>query len=31
MSRAGAAGSTPSNNRGFMLLTVKPRDERPET
>ena len=30
MSRAGAAGSTLSNNRGFMLLTLKPRAHRPE-
>ncbi len=30
MSRAGAAGSTLSNNRGLMLFTLKPHAERPE-
>ncbi len=30
MSRVGAAGSSNNNNQGFMLMTLKPRDERPE-
>ncbi len=30
MSRVGAAGSSSNSNQGFMLLTLKPRSERPE-
>ncbi len=30
MSRVGASGSSSNNNQGFMLLTLKPRSERPE-
>jgi len=30
MSRVGAAGSASNNNQGFLLMTLKPRSERPE-
>ncbi|MEZ5816182.1 MAG: efflux RND transporter permease subunit [Hyphomicrobiaceae bacterium] len=30
MSRVGASGSSSNNNQGFLLLTLKPRDQRPE-
>jgi HAE1 family hydrophobic/amphiphilic exporter-1 len=30
MSRVGASFSSSNNNQGFLLLTIKPRDKRPE-
>ena len=30
MARAGGTGSTRTNNQGFLLMRVKPRDQRPE-
>ncbi|MFV0294813.1 MAG: efflux RND transporter permease subunit [Hyphomicrobiaceae bacterium] len=30
MSRVGAGGSSSNSNQGFLLLTLKPRDQRPE-
>jgi hydrophobic/amphiphilic exporter-1 (mainly G- bacteria), HAE1 family len=30
MSRVGASGSASNNNQGFLLMTLKPRDQRPE-
>ncbi|MGE0767835.1 MAG: efflux RND transporter permease subunit [Hyphomicrobiaceae bacterium] len=30
MSRVGASGSSSNNNQGFLLMTLKPRSDRPE-